>query len=224
VYCSKFISDDEATANLLANLDGKPLIDPWPLKFTAGHRNRFWHKNCVAIGLAAGFMEPLESTSIHLIQTAVTKLLEMFPDRDFEPLVSEEYNQRTRLEFERIRDFLILHYYAIERDDSPFWKQCRSMQIPATLQYKMDHFRSYGRFVSEGYELFQSQNWLAAYVGQRVLPRRYDPLADSRNADESRRFLDNIRRVVATATDSMPTHAEFISRYCRAPEPPPRQA
>jgi len=216
VYCSRFVSDDEAVATLRANLDGKPLMEPWPLKFTAGHRNRFWHKNCVAVGLAAGFMEPLESTSIHLIQTAVTKLLEMFPDRDFDPLVSDEYNKRTRLEFERIRDFLILHYYAIERDDSPFWKECRAMQIPATLQYKMDHFRRYGRFVSDGYELFQPPNWLAVYVGQRVLPERYDPLADSRGADESRRFLEAIRRATSSASDAMPMHGDFVARYCRA--------
>jgi tryptophan 7-halogenase len=216
VYCSKCISDDEATATLLANLDGKPLMDPWPLKFTAGHRNRFWSKNCVAIGLAAGFMEPLESTSIHLIQTAVTKLLELFPDRDFDPLVSDEYNKRTRVEFERIRDFLILHYYAIEREDSAFWRQCRSMRIPETLQHKIDHFRHYGRLVSEGYELFQSPNWLAVFIGQRVLPARYDPLADSRKPEESKQFLENIRRVIAAASDAMPTHADFLARYARA--------
>jgi tryptophan 7-halogenase len=219
VYCSRFMSDDEATGTLLANLDGKPLIDPWPLRFTAGHRKRFWHKNCVAVGLAAGFMEPLESTSIHLIQTAITKLLEMFPDRDFDPVVSDEYNKRTRLEFERIRDFLILHYYAIERDDSPFWRECRAMRIPDTLAYKMDHFRRYGRFVSDGYELFQSPNWLAVYVGQHVMPERYDPLADSRKPEDSQQFLDGIRRAIAAASGAMPTHADFVAKYCRALPP-----
>ena len=144
----------------------------------------------------------------------------MFPDRDFDPLVTAEYNKRTQTEFERIRDFLILHYFATERDDSPFWQHCRSMHIPDTLKYKIEHFRRFGRFVFDGYELFQSPNWLAVYLGQRVVPDRYDPLADSRKAEDSRAFLANIARAIAAAADAMPTHGEFVARYCRAERRP----
>ncbi|HZF14868.1 MAG TPA: tryptophan halogenase family protein [Steroidobacteraceae bacterium] len=221
VYCSRYLSDDEATVKLLANLDGAPLKDPWPLRFTAGHRKKFWNRNCLAIGLSGGFMEPLESTSIHLIQTGITKLLEMFPDRDFDPLLIEEYNERTRLEFERIRDFIVLHYYATERDDTPLWRACRTMEIPPTLRRKIENFRHCARFVSDGYELFQTPNWLAVFVGQHVWPTHYDPLVDAHDADEVRRQLAGIRRVISAAADSMPSQHDFIERNCRA-QPPDR--
>jgi tryptophan halogenase len=161
-------------------------------------------------------MEPLESTSIHLIQTAITKLLEMFPDRDFDPLVSAEYNKRTRLECERIRDFLILHYHATERDDAPLWNYCRTMPIPDSLRHKMELFRARARVVTYKDGLFLEPSWLAVYFGQRVMPTGYDTLADAPNGEELARRMAGVREQVSTAVARMPTHEEFLQQYCPA--------
>ncbi len=215
VYCSEYLGDDEAAAVLLANLDGKSLGEPRLIRFAAGARREFWSRNCVAIGLAAGFLEPLESTAIHMVQSAITRLLALFPDRDFDPLLAVEYNRITRVEFERIRDFLILHYHA-QRREEPLWRYTREMPIPQELQYKIDHFRRHGGIVAEPLELFQNSNWLAVLVGQEVWPEHHHPLADLRGAVDATRCLAGIREVLEKSARSLPTHREFIERHCRA--------
>jgi tryptophan halogenase len=214
VYCSRFISDDEATGTLLGHLDGRPLAEPRLLRFTTGHRKQFWNRNCLAIGLAGGFMEPLESTSIQLIQTALARLIEMFPDRNFDPVVSAEYNRVSVNEFERIRDFLILHYCATERDDSPLWRYCRSMSLPESLKYKMDVFSSCGRVPLYSDESYQEPSWVSIFLGQHIYPKRYDPLVDNISTDHLRRGLLQRRRAIRRLAEGLPTHREYIARRC----------
>ncbi len=212
VYCSRFISEDEAVATLLGNLEGEPLAEPRPLRFVTGRRKKFWNRNVVAIGLAAGFMEPLESTSIHLVQTAINRLLALFPTRADMELSEREFNRLTGTEYERLRDFLILHYHANARDDSEFWKACAVMEIPEELRYKIEHFRSFGRIVTAPLELFRNPSWLAVMMGQLGEPEGYDPMVDQRPQVDYERYLESLRRVTKEAAEAMPTHRDFLAR------------
>jgi tryptophan halogenase len=216
VYSSAHLSDDEAQGVLLANLDGAAQGDPRLLRFRAGRRERAWSRNCVALGLASGFLEPLESTSIHLIQTGIAKLLTLFPDRRFDPAVVDEYNRQVRNEVHMVRDFLILHYSATERGDSPFWDHCRTMEIPDTLQAKIDMFRRTGRVVEYGYDLFHPPSWIAVMLGQGIVPESYDPMVDSVPPCEVAAALSGMRNVIARTAEAMPSHQAFIDRHCRA--------
>jgi tryptophan 7-halogenase len=222
VYASNFISDDEAAAKLSSRLDGKALADPRFLRFTAGRRRKTWNRNVVAIGLAGGFLEPLESTSIHLIQVAITTLIDYMPGQSmhesgrFDPRIVDGFNRWIEMEYDRVRDFLILHYHATERDDAPIWDYCRTMQIPDSLQHKMELFRRRGHVVTYKDGLFLEPSWLAVYFGQRVRPNDYDPRADAWDAAELNEWLATMRRRIDVAVTNMPDHEAFLAQYCPA--------
>ncbi len=216
VYCSDFMEDVEAEDILLSNLEGEPLADPNRLRFTTGRRNKFWDKNVVAIGLSSGFIEPLESTSIHLIQSGISKLIGLFPDRGFDQHTIDKYNDQSVKEIEAIRDFIIAHYKATQRDDSEFWNYCRTMTVPDSLQQKLDLFASNGRLYREGDELFSEVSWLAVLFGQNIKPRSYHPLVDTLNEKALLDYMRSIKDVIARSVDSMPSHMEYINQHCKA--------
>jgi tryptophan halogenase len=217
VYSSAHVGDDEAAATLLANLDGRPLAEPRVLKFTTGRRRKVWSRNCVAIGLASGFLEPLESTSIYLIQSGIARLIALMPNRHMNPVLQERYNTEATFELERIRDFLILHYFATERRENEFWKYCGNMQIPASLAAKIGLFRDSGRFFREGDEMFALISWVQVMIGQGIVPRAYHPLVDRVPEAELLKLDANVRGVIASCVAAMPMHEQFIDRYCKAP-------
>jgi tryptophan halogenase len=216
VFCSEFMSEDEAAAILLANLEGAPLAEPRTLRFTTGMRRKFWDRNVVALGLASGFMEPLESTSIHLVQNGIAKLLSLFPDKGFDASAIAEYNRKVTFDYERIRDFLVLHYFANQRADSPFWVRCRDMAIPDTLRAKLDLFRATGRIFREHEELFVEIGWFQVLTGQNVVPDTWHPLADAITDDELKAFLSDFRSIVTATAAKLPTHEQFIAARCAA--------
>ncbi len=216
VYCSRFISDDEAASTLLSNLDGKALAEPRLIKFQTGMRKQAWNRNVVAIGLASGFLEPIESTSIHLIQSSIQRLIDFFPDRRFSPVDREEYNRQARFEYERIRDFIVLHYHLNQRTDSEYWKECANMAIPDTLRHKMDMYRSHGRVVRVDNELFSEVGWIQVFEGQNMPIEGYHPLADTQSEADIAEYLASVREVIAKCVEVMPSHNEYIARMCAA--------
>ncbi len=216
VFSSQFTSEDEATALLMRHLDGEALAEPRVIRYVTGRRKRSWIGNCVAIGLASGFLEPLESTSIHLIQTAIARIATFFPHAGFDAADIAEYNAMTQTEYERIRDFIILHYHATEREDTPFWRYVRHMSVPDTLQRRIDLYRSNGRIFRDGNELFAELSWLQVMQGQRIEPQGYHPYADLYPAAEVNEFLDNVAGVIRKCVAVMPTQAQFIAAECAA--------
>jgi tryptophan halogenase len=210
VYSSAHISDDEAVATLRANLDGPALAEPNMLRFAAGHRKAAWVKNVVAIGLSGGFLEPLESTSIHLIQSAIARLLTFFPTRRFDEAEMARFNAQSIREYVDIRDFLVLHYKATERDDTEFWNYCRTLEPPEGLAAKLAMFASNGRVFREHNELFTETSWLSVLVGQNAPAGGYHPVADMIDDQETLERLAHIRGVVAQTAEAMPTQTEFL--------------
>jgi tryptophan halogenase len=216
IYCREYMSDDEAASILLAGLDGEALGSPRQIRFTTGHRKEFWSKNCIAIGLSAGFLEPLESTSIYLIQEGISRFISLFPNATLPGVLCDEYNRHMRTEFEQVRDFIVLHYYANERDESPFWTYCRTMEIPETLKHKIALFREAGRIFRYEEELFTRPSWVAVMLGQHIVPHSYDPIVATLPRDEVTESIESMRAAMEGAAARMPTHEEFLARYCPA--------
>ncbi|HEY0412847.1 MAG TPA: tryptophan halogenase family protein [Allosphingosinicella sp.] len=224
VYASGHISDDEAARVLLANLEGEPLAEPRALSFTTGRRKLAWSRNVVSMGLSSGFVEPLESTSIHLIQAGIAKLIALFPDRRFDPVERDEYNRQMQDLFEDVRDFIILHYKATKRDDSELWKSCAAMSIPDSLAQKIALWRAKGRLFREGLELFATTSWVAIFLGQGIVPDDYEPAADALDEDKVAQALEQMRQGYLETAGHLPTHGEFLARIGAArtpPAPPP---
>ena len=216
VYSSAHLSDEAAAAALLAGVEGPPLAEPRRLSFVAGRRDRFWQGNVVALGLAGGFLEPLESTSIHLIQTGIAKLLSLFPDRRFLPVEAEEYNRLMGAAYDGVRDFIILHYHATERTDSAFWDHVRTTEPPDSLRRKIELFRAKGRFFRYDDELFSLASWVAVLLGQGVTPDGYDPIVDALDEDRLAAAVEQMRQGVRGTVAQMPSHADFIRAHCAA--------
>ena len=216
VYCSRYISDDEARETLLANVEGELLTEPRIIKFRPGQRLKQWSKNCVAVGLASGFLEPLESTSIHLIQRNTIRMMRLFPQDKIVQADIDEFNRQARFDIETIRDFIILHYCVTNRQDTPFWRYCRNMEIPETLSHRIKLFRETGRVFREQTELFAENSWIQVMLGQGITPEQYHPVVDVMDDEELNRFLTNIKTNVNATVTQLPEHQAYIEQYCRA--------
>jgi tryptophan halogenase len=220
VYCSEFMSEDEAASLLLSRLDGKALNTPRPLRFVTGRRKEIWKKNCVALGLASGFLEPLESTSSHLVLASIQRLLFMFPGDGFDQATIDKFNTLSRIETEEIRDFLVLHYTATERNDTPFWRHCQAIRRPPTLEQRLEMFERSANIVIGAGELFREPSWFAVLMGQSTWPKSHHPFANNIPDDELTRRLELMSGDVVRRVQTYPMHDEFIRTHCAAPPVP----
>jgi tryptophan 7-halogenase len=216
VYSSDYMSDDAARRALLDNVDGKPITEPRLIKFRTGRRLKQWNKNCVALGLASGFLEPLESTSIHLIQNSIIRLIKLFPSHGINPQEIDQFNREVKTEIEHIRDFVILHYHVTQRADSPYWNDCRTMQVPESLQHKMALFSASGKIFRDNNELFSEPSWTAVMIGQGIQPAQYHPYADVMPESDLKDLMIRVRSAIAQLVARQPSHLEFIERSCGA--------
>jgi tryptophan 7-halogenase len=214
VYCSDHISADEARHTLVRNLDGEPLFEPRPIRFKAGRRLKSWNKNVVSIGLASGFIEPLESTSIHLIHIGVTRLLQLFPFSGIRGTLVNRYNDQMRLDYERIRDFIILHYKVTEREDTPFWRDCRNMEVPDSLAERIELFRDSAVAYQTTDEMFRVASWIQIMLGQRLHPRSYHHMGRMLGRERLRNALETLKANIAAGVARMPMHKDFLAEFC----------
>jgi tryptophan halogenase len=216
VYCSRYIGDEEAKELLLGNIEGEQLTQPLFIRFRPGQRLKHWNRNCIALGLASGFIEPLESTSIHLIQRGIIRLMQMFPRDGIKQSDIDEFNLQTRKEIEHIRDFIVLHYKVTNRDDSPFWRHCRSMPVPDTLAHRIDLFRETARVFKEPNELFAENSWIQVMLGQGIEPEQFHPVTNVLTDQELTRFMRGIKSKVDDTVEKLPNHQHYVEQYCRA--------
>ena len=213
IYCSEFKGEDEATSELINGLDGEIIGTPRLIRFATGHRQKFWEKNCVAIGLSAGFLEPLESTSLYLIRQGISRFIALFPDASVPTIFRDEYNRWMQKDFEQVRDLLVFHYHATERDE-PFWRHCRNMVIPESLQRRLALFSEGGRFLRNEGELFPNASWVAVMLGQNVIPRSVDPVVTALPIREIEPKLELLRRAMNDFAATLPSHEEALRKYC----------
>ena len=214
VYSSRYLSDDEARKTLLDNLDGKPITEPRPIRFRTGRRLKQWNKNCVALGLASGFLEPLESTSIHLIQNNIIRLIKLFPAEGIEQAEIDQFNREVKAEIEHIRDFIILHYHVTQRGDTQFWTDCREMDIPETLAHKLRLFRAGGKIFRDNNELFSEVSWVAVMAGQGMRPATWHPFVDNMSDQELKGLMTHVRSSISRLVGQQPAHQQFIQQRC----------
>jgi tryptophan halogenase len=216
VYCSRYISDQNATDKLLANIQGKTITEPRVIKFKTGRRRKGWNKNCVALGLSSGFIEPLESTSIHLIMSGIIRLMRLFPFSGITQSAIDEYNSKLTSELEAVRDFIVLHYKVTQREDSEFWLHCQQMDIPDSLAHKITLFKETGRVFLDDGDIFRVDSWTQVMLGQGLMPKQYHHIAEIMNDDELNKFLAGLRNSISQAVTKLPPHQDFINQYCKS--------
>jgi tryptophan halogenase len=216
VYCSRYMSDQDAKDQLMRSIEGKAISEPRVIKFRTGRRLKSWNKNVIALGLASGFIEPLESTSIHLVMTGVTRLIHLFPFGGVTQSFIDQYNDEVRTEVEKVRDFIILHYHVTQREDTPFWRECKNMQIPESLARRINMFRERAHAWQADGELFRVDSWTHVMLGQGLKPAHYHQLTRALSDQDLAKLLDGIRGTIARVVERMPTHQAFVDHYCKA--------
>jgi len=217
VFCDKYMTDDEAKKTLLDNIEGELLNEPRVIKYKTGTRRKHWNKNCIAVGLSSGFIEPLESTGIHLFQRAIVRLMLMLPSEGINQSEIDEFNTQSRADVDDIKDFIILHYHLTDRKDTPFWRHCKSMEVPDTLKHRMSLFKETGKVFKKSEELFGETSWIQVMLGQGLMPEQYHPIVDLMSDEELTNFLTTIKSNVKRKVDNWPDHNDFIKNYCKAP-------